>query len=196
MKSILIATALTLGLAAPALSKPSGTPEVSTCSVSDVKAEGTSALDCDVYSGNDQLGSDPSDYTVNEKSVFGHNDWEFLGKDETGGGGNSTGTAGLEVTGIDDGSGTWSVTPGFLAQFEEFMIVLKAGNEWAAYLFNLTSADSGTWTSFNGKDLSHLTIYGRGEGDGDELPVPEPAALGLLGLGVVAVAFGRRRRRA
>lgn len=202
MKSFLLATALVVGMATPAFAKPAPTPvATSTCTVANVTAEGQPALDCVVVDGTDKLGNDPAGYTVNENNLFGHSDWEFLGKAENG---NSNGDSGLSVTGLGNLSGLWSVDSGFLSQFEEFMIVIKAGTDFAAYLFDNTSADGGTWSTAgllnNGGQqpgLSHLTLYGRGEGGGGGgEPVPEPAALGLLGLGAVGVALGRRRRRA
>ncbi len=98
------------------------------------------------------------------------------------------------VADVGDPAGTWSIDEGFLLNFDAFMIVIKAGNEFAAYLFDNMSADDGTWLTFNGKDLSHLSLYARGEGGGGESPVPEPGAFGLLGLGLLGAAAARRRK--
>ena len=169
---------------------PKKEQQASTCSVANVTAAGAPALDCAVFEGNDKVGGNEP-LTVNQLNLFGHNDWQFL--DKTGGGG--TGDADLEVTGLGTLSGTWSVDADFLANFEEFVIVLKASNEFAAYLFDNGSADGGTWASFNGHGLSHLTLYARGERDGGGVsPVPEPGALGLLGVGVLGVVATRRRK--
>lgn len=196
MKILMTAAVAAIALSASTLStpvqaKPAGNDgPAPTCSVSDVTAEGANALLCETFAGNDTLGKDPSGYAVNVNSIFDHDDWQFLAKDESGG----SNEVGLEVTGLGELEGLWSLDAGVLSAFEEFAIVLKSSTYWAAYLFDNNLADDGTWESFTGQGLSHFTIYVRGEGGGGGIPVPEPAALSLLGLGVLGVALRRRRR--
>lgn len=206
MKAFLIVAAAAAAFSAPVMSKPmgggqgGGNPDTPpTCTLGDVTAEGAAADDCRVYEGNDKIPDGPGqEYTVNEVNLFGFDDWELLGKDESGSA-NDIGDVGLIVTGMGDKSGTWSLDTGVLSAYSEYAIVLKSANYWAGYLFEDLAdslADSGTWSTalFTNKDLSHFTIYARGEGGGGGIPVPEPAALGLLGLGLAGIALGRRRR--
>lgn len=70
------------------------------------------------------------------------------------------------------------------------LVVLKAGSNYAVYLFNDTITDGmpniGLWSTadLDNKGLSHITAYS---------VVPLPAA-GWLMLGALAALFGRRRR--
>lgn len=133
---------------------------------------------------------------VNAQAFFGFSDWVYLGKDE--GDGPADGNIGLTVTGIGTLSGTWSVSTGAFANYADYMVVLKAGTEFAGFLFGNTGTTNGTWGYGAVPGLSHFTVYARGTGSGGGggggNPVPEPGMLGLLGLGLVGVGLARRRR--
>jgi hypothetical protein len=88
-------------------------------------------------------------------------------------------------------SGTWEFNPGALGG-ANFMLALKASNEYAVWLFSGDAADSfsGDWKVVWGHNLSHMSVY---SGGGTEVPIP--GTLGLLGLGLLGLLGPRLHRR-
>ena len=125
---------------------------------------------------------------------FGYDNWEYLSKQETPGNLEGPVDIGLVVTPTTGtNSGTYSFNPGTWSIYDYITVVLKDGDvadiKWFAYLLG-DGNSNGTWTYPTGKDLSHLSVYGR-KGDA---PVPEPATILLLGSGLVGLAgFGRKK---
>lgn len=99
----------------------------------------------------------------------------------------------------NDTSGFFYISNSLLAAYDEFVLVMKGGNQdprWAAFLIDvdqLVAYDEhmqGTWSMVR-NSLSHATLYVRGE----STQVPEPVPLALVGLGLVGLAASRRRRQ-
>ena len=140
---------------------------------------------------------------VNSEQFFGFSDWVYLGKDD--GPTAADGSIGLDVTGVGKLSGTWSVTAGSLSNYDDFMIVLKAGTEFGGFLFDPGGTTSGSWQYLRFPGLSHLSVYvrgiengGRGGGDGGggggDYQVPEPGMVALFAIGLAGVGMSRRRK--
>ena len=100
---------------------------------------------------------------------------------------------------IPDGSnltaGTWSVTS--WTGVASAMLVVKASNEFIAYLLDITAGTSGTWstaglTNKNGnlQDVSHITLYTT------PAAIPLPAAGWALLMALGGLGLAARRRRA
>lgn len=94
------------------------------------------------------------------------------------------------------GVGTWSVNQAITTPF---VISLKAGNAYTAYYVDGNAGTlGGNWATFDGKDLSHASIFVAKGGLTPEEPnatVPEPtstAALALVGLS--AIGLTRKKR--
>lgn len=101
------------------------------------------------------------------------------------------GGAGYEFDG--DTWGAW------VAPFEILYTIIKAGNNFAIYSQG-AGASSGYWATApiilngsgrDGRNLSHLSFYGRG--DNPPVNVAEPGTLVLLGAGLLALGLRRRR---
>lgn len=95
----------------------------------------------------------------------------------------------FEIEQLNEGVGTLTFKDSSLAN-STFAFVLKAGNGFDAYLFE--GVDVGTalnWSTANGKDLSHATLYVFDQGTPDPSQnVPEPATVfGLLAVGGMLV---------
>lgn len=185
-------------------------------SVSDMTFAGGNADDCyGVVAGND-----------NGDNVWNSTGWTLLAKDDTPGSDVFGTVLGITFTldATPEGgapSGNWTLswaqtgTPGYDVTMD-VVGVLKAGSEFASYLFEdltFTADDtgSGTWainyTNNGGNiaDLSHLSLYYKnashsssssgGGGGSSGSQIPEPGMLGLVGIGLLAQAVLLRQRR-
>lgn len=164
------------------------------CGGSNVSFGATAAGACSTQADNDFVGGKEG-LAVNKLNMFGQTDWQYLAKFNDGGK-SEGGQAGLfTVSGLGKSSGSWSVSGDALKTFANFMIVTKAGDAFSAYLFSGGAGEAGTWSTWNAKDLSHMSFYARGTNV--TAPVPEPAEwiLMLSGLGVVGWIANRRRAR-
>jgi hypothetical protein len=158
---------------------------------------------------NPSTSGNPSGWTVNTLAggLFGGG-WESFVKDDGGVGTlnnylgvNWTLSAPQQAT-----SGNWSLTladpaPANLPVTVDMLVVLKASNRWASYLFKaetftLVGSNPGTFqiNFVNGggqiPGLSNMAIYFRQAATS----VPEPATLTLLGLGLLSFSFLQRRK--
>lgn len=163
------------------------------CATTNVRAEGANGV-CRTFSGNDHVNSPLTVNMVNGGAgAHGYNDWIYLQKENMPGGLETNFDAGLDVTGNAQlKSGMWSVDANFLDDYDDFLIVLKGGNAFVAWLFDNSQADHGTWQITGNSSLSHLTIYARGE---RTTRIPEPSALSLIGIGLLALGARRVRKR-
>lgn len=148
----------------------------------------------DPVSGNDVSSTIAADLTAFLDDTLG--DWVFDGKYE--GGKNSSGPNdyGFSWVQTGKGAGTWSLAK---AVTTPFVISLKAGNAYTAYHFDgATSFDSGTWATFDQKDLSHASFFvAKGSLTPEEpnATVPEPASTAALALvGLSAIGLTRKQR--
>jgi hypothetical protein len=158
------------------------------------------SIECQDGIGNNDKVVNP--LTVNSEEFFTFDDWEYLAKQNTPGdfeGSTDYGWTVTPTTGTQ--SGDWSFNSSVWANFEDVMIVVKGGNNngifFSGYLLdNQLKPELGTWDT-GGKNLSHLTLYGRGDGlqPPPVNPVPEPATMLLFGTGIVALVGARLRRK-
>jgi hypothetical protein len=144
-------------------------------------------------SGNDVSNTIAADLTAFLDSTLG--DWVFDGKYEGGKNASGPNDYGFSWVQTGKGSGTWSLAQ---AVTTPFVISLKAGNAYTAYYFDSSASfNSGTWATFDQKDLSHASFFvGRG-GFTPEPPnatVPEPASAAALAL-VCLSAIGLKRKQ-
>lgn len=154
------------------------------CAVTDVTADGNNANACADHSGNDENydplnmflpGTGYENY-INDDFSLSLN-WSFIDSPEPGG-----------------TTGTWNLSAYTISN--PFVIVLKAGPNFAAYLFNI-GATSVDWDTINlptnGNNpinLSHISLYTSTGGPGE---VPLPAAVWLFGSALMGLVGIRKR---
>ncbi|OUR64742.1 hypothetical protein A9Q79_05440 [Methylophaga sp. 42_25_T18] len=159
-----------------------------TCSNSDVTANGVggpaSAIYCINQSGNDGNGIA---FSANINSLFNTEHSTTLS-------GNWSQRAKKEAIGSQS-IGTWDFASLAASISNPFIIVLKATNNFAAYLFDFTTSGIGSFDTIgvtdDGKrhDISHISIYTT-----DSIShVPLPAAIWLFGP-VLMGLIGIRKR--
>ncbi|MCP4627669.1 MAG: PEP-CTERM sorting domain-containing protein [bacterium] len=137
----------------------------------------------DGTANNDKL----SPLQVNLENFFGNADWIFLQKQDIGGSLETDINVNWTVTPpTPSPTGEWSFSPGLWSNYEDAMIVVKAGPQFSGYLLdNTLKPTSGDWDTGD-KDLSHLTLYARGQGPPIQgPPIPEPTTILLTGLGIL-----------
>jgi PEP-CTERM motif len=108
---------------------------------------------------------------------------------------------GSDVAQIDfekGANGAGSLTFG-MALSDPFVISVKLGQRWSAYLFDLDVSAGTTWDfayvgSAQGLGLSHGSLFTSSELVTNPVPEPETYALMLAGLGAVAFVARRRKR--
>lgn len=156
--------------------------------------------------------NDDASYLNAAPGYFGSTDWVFLQKIEYIQGGGQDNTAGGFDVGLDldpdnaASSGTWAFTNSPWGDYDNIVIVLKDGGippgpgdktYWFAYLLE-NGITNGDWSYPEGRELSHISVYGQGDGSGSGGgdPIPEPGTMLLLGTGLLGLAgVGRRSRK-
>ncbi|MFQ4137599.1 PEP-CTERM sorting domain-containing protein [Nodosilinea sp. PGN35] len=149
---------------------------------------------CMTASGNDVSSSIAANLTAFLDSTLG--DWVFDGKYEDGKNSSGPNDYGFSWTQTGKGSGTWSVSDTLTSPF---VISLKAGNAYTAYYFDsVASFNSGTWATFDQKDLSHASLFvakGTFVPEEPKTAVPEPASTAALVLvGLSAAGLARKKQ--
>jgi len=172
--------------------------QAATCATTDVTAEGVEAYACATNSGND------TGYAADINGDFGIIDTIIWNEEPIKSDALDTSLS------FDSVAQTWTLTGGTFVS-APFVVVLKAGSDFASYLFTLPDiADNGTFSlifshlSEAGEtiyyDLSHISIYttnGVLPPDTDIFgnPVPLPAALWLFGPALLGFMGFRRKNK-
>lgn len=132
--------------------------------------------------------------------------WDFYGKYDTSG--NAGSTVGWSVTGYSVApTGTWSIDSSKFTDGTQFLLVLKDGvnaNEpdfgntmWVWFIIGPDTGSnmSGTWSMYNNRDNSHVSLYTAAGHVPPNNGVPEPNVLMLLGVGLIGLGYARLQRR-
>lgn len=150
-----------------------------------------------VTNGGCELGTTNNDFVsnplqVNQDSLFGYTDWNFLQKDlET--------NTDLDFLTGNRISGTFDISAFVQPSWTDVMLVFKGGggnitpDKYVGYLLNSLT---GSWTTpfsnarnGNPAEVSHVSLYYR-----TGTPIPTPALLpGLIGMGLAAM---RKKKQA
>jgi len=163
--------------------------QAATCATTDVTAEGINAFACKTHPGENDTGYADvinSDFNLDTSII-----WDGIVKSDD---------PGSTLT-FDEANKTWAITDAVSAPF---VVVIKASNDFASYLFTFPNiADSGEFSLIfshltgNGQtefyDLSHISIYTTSNGAGN--PVPLPAALWLFAPALLGFLGFRRKNK-
>jgi len=183
-----------------------------------VKDAVTNHAGCELGSvSQDFLNLDPF-MQVNDDSIGGFSDWDFIARDNapTGGGfgtsesGDTGVNTDLTLVGGTTGSGTWAVAASLFNTYDNLLLVFKGGagqviepDKYVTYLldgsfFNgdyLYSPFINT-NNNNQTGISHVSLYGQGDPNNQgPPPVPLPAGGVLLLTGLIGLGAATRRRK-
>ncbi|MXQ07684.1 VPLPA-CTERM sorting domain-containing protein [Alphaproteobacteria bacterium GH1-50] len=157
----------------------------------------TGTSDCEISSTANQDFLNTTPITVNGEAFFGFTDWVYLDKDEGVDVDDETVYSNPEVSSTnylsvngDGTSGTWAIWEGLASMYSDGMLIFKDGNDTFLTGYLLSGFTGLYGDVFDGKDISHVTLYGRGVGQ--EIPLPAAGWLLLGGLGGL-VAMKRRK---
>ncbi|MBW4557730.1 MAG: PEP-CTERM sorting domain-containing protein [Trichormus sp. ATA11-4-KO1] len=168
------------------------------CSLTDVFIGSVSASACQgPFTGNDTGAGNPllTDLNNGLFNVGTNATWELVGKSDS----SQNNEFGFQAQN-DSSTGTWSLDQALDSGLSTFVISLKSGTSYSAYLFqNIDFSQTGLEGIFNtigvslagngksGKDLSHASLFKASYVTIPETPqrTPEPATIAALGFCVV-----------
>lgn len=175
----------------------------STCTLGDVTLGGMDATTCGWGTTNNDFVSPPaSSWQVNldDAGNINPDDWVVYNKWDFEGSPNFEGSSGGSLINLDNVTPTGGTNPNTTGTFtvntsDPMLVVLKegagGGGFYHWYYFEGKSGDiglGGTWDTtvpFDGRDLSHLSVYA----------APIPAAAWLFGSGLLGLVGIARRKR-